>query len=107
MEKEYKTDSIPSDTIHITGLAFVIDDKYRTKFLQDLEFIKKQRDYLDADVYSAYEEINEFLEDNKLPDLKNSIELEKSIWLQKSTELKWQEILENLNSTCYKKLNYL
>ena len=93
------------DSINITIPSFVIDESKRKKLNEDIEIIEKQRDLLNHNIYIAVENIIEFINENRLPDLENDEEIKKSIWKTEKIQNKWESLILELRIICLNEID--
>lgn len=92
------------DTLTMRIPTFVAHMEKRNRLLHDLESLKEQRDYLDPEIYIAFDNIIEFLEENKLPNLENSEEMFKSSWKSEKIQYDWKKLVDELRIKCNMKI---
>jgi hypothetical protein len=92
------------DSVSVTVPFFVVDQTKREKLFSDLESLKQQRDILDHEIYIAFENIIEFLDANKLPELTNKNEILVSVWKSEKVQKEWEQLMVELRTLCSNKI---
>ncbi|MEI8224458.1 MAG: hypothetical protein WCG82_00855 [Bacteroidota bacterium] len=107
-KKFVKRDTIMTDKVDtrsITLPSFVVDKDKRKQFLESIDIIKNNRDKIDFEVYSKFQELLQILIENPIPNTTNIIELENCIWNNKEVQDKWQKKTAELFYLTWDKLN--
>lgn len=93
---ENYTDSLP---------AFIVYEDRRNRLMQDLAYIKENRDLLDHEIYIIVDELLDYIEEYPMPDLHDDDEMSKTKWRESKVRNGWQDIIDKLRNSCWIKLN--
>lgn len=105
--KVIRTDTIVAKTTDSTSLSmpsFIFKGDRRAKFIEDLEHIKVNKDKIDHEVYSKFEELLDIISENPIPQSSDNKELVKSTWNKKEVQDKWHKTTVELYYLTYGKL---
>ncbi|MFI5218746.1 MAG: hypothetical protein ACHQNT_04590 [Bacteroidia bacterium] len=105
--KVVKTDTIPmgiQDTLFITLPSFLIKDDRRKQFIDDIEYIKTNKDKIDHEIYAKFEELLDITIHNPIPKSSDKTELKNSSWNKKEVQDEWLKKLSELYYLTHSKL---
>ena len=105
--KLIRTDTIVAkvtDSTSLTMPSFILKGDRRAKFIEDLEYIKINKDKIDHEVYSKFEELLDIISENPIPLSSDNKELVKSTWNRKEVQDKWHKTTIELYYLTYGKL---
>ena len=86
--------------------SFIVFENKRNTFLDDLNYIKDNRDKIDHNVYNKFDELLQFISQNPFPKGYEKYDYEKTIWKTEKTQNKWNEKISALYEITYSKLYY-
>jgi hypothetical protein len=93
-----------SDTLSFTVPSIVIKLDKREQFLEDLDWIKNNRDILDHDLFIQFDKLLEFLSDHPLPTKLDQESISSSDWVNKKTQKEWNSVIQDLRNMCFTKI---
>lgn len=105
--KVIKRDTIEmgvTDSSSLTMPSFILKADRRMKFIEDIEYIKINKDKIDHEVYSKFEELLDIVSENPIPQTLDNNELSKSTWNNYEVQEKWHKTITELYSLTYGKL---
>jgi hypothetical protein len=76
----------------------------REQFLEDLDWIKNNRDILDHDLFIQFDKLLEFLSDHPLPTKLDQESISSSDWVNKKTQKEWNSVIQDLRNMCFTKI---
>ncbi|WP_213188543.1 hypothetical protein [Cloacibacterium caeni] len=86
--------------------SFIISENKRNTFLNDLNYIKDNRDKIDHNVYNKFDELLQFISENPFPKGYEKSDYEKTMWKTEKTQEKWNKKISELYEITYSKLYY-
>lgn len=101
-----KSDTIPMaiQNSFFTLPSFLVKDDKRSSFIEDINYIKTNKDKIDHEVYAKFEELVDITIDNPIPKSSDKTELKNSPWNKKEVQDLWYKKLTELYFLTYGKL---
>lgn len=93
-----------TDSIFITVPSFIALENKRNRLIEDIEIIRKQRDFLDHRIYILFDKLLDFLDKHPLPNIDDKEEMLKTDWQKPEIEDEWHKLLSKLRTSCAEKL---
>lgn len=93
-----------NDTIKIIIPSFVVEENRREKLISDLNWLKSQRDFMDHEIYIAFENVCDFLDKNSLPDCNDNKQVINSVWNNRDIQEEWNKLIVELRIKCSNKI---
>lgn len=84
--------------------SFIVNEEKKVQFLSDIKFIKSNKDKIDFDVYSKFEELLGIIKENPIPKNSNENNLTKSTWNRPAIQQKWRKTTAELYYLTYDRL---
>lgn len=92
--------------IQIELPSFACDSISRTRFLIDINHIYEKIDFVDHEVYVAFDEILLFIEQHPLPEKYDEENFMKSEWRSEEIQNQWLQNITALRNITFKKMYY-
>lgn len=105
--KVIKTDTTEktiTDSTYLTMPSFILKSDRRSRLIDDLEYIKTNKDKIDHEVYSKFERLLDIISENPIPKSTDNMELIKSPWNKKEVQDKWHKVITELYYLTHGKL---
>lgn len=106
--KVIKKDTIVTEVVNkfssLKMPSFILNIDKRARFVEDLEYIKSNKDKIDHEVYSKFEELLDIISDNPIPESSDNKKIVKSTWSTKEVQDKWHKTTSELYHLTYGKL---
>lgn len=94
-----------ADTLSIEVPSIVVKSEKRVQLMEDLKWLRENRDFLDHDLFIQFDKVFEFLIKYPLPEKMDEESLRASSWSNKNVQKEWGSILKELRDLCYNKIN--
>lgn len=107
IKKEKIYDYKKSDTTKIRLPTFATDNQKRSQFLEDINYIKSNKDKIDHTVYVKFEKILAFIDNHKIPSDNNDMNsMMKSEWKEEEIIKEWDELTDDLYQVTIRRVHF-